>query len=106
MFHWLRLQASNAEGVGLIPGQGTKLPWWLSDKESTCQCRRCGFNPWVEKIPWRRNWQPKPTPVFLPGEFHGWRNVVGYNPWGCKRIGQYIVTKQQLTKIPHAWRWN
>ena len=28
--------------------------------------KRCGFNPWVGKIPWRRAWQP--TPVFLPGE--------------------------------------
>ena len=33
------------------------------------QCRRPGFNPWVGKISWRREWQP--TPVFLPGEFHG-----------------------------------
>ena len=31
--------------------------------------RRPGFNPWVGKIPWRREWQV--TPVFLPGEFHG-----------------------------------
>ena len=30
------------------------LPWWHSGKESACQCRRCGFNPWVRKIPWRR----------------------------------------------------
>ena len=30
--------------------------------------RRCGFDPWVRKIPWRRAWQP--TPVFLPGKFH------------------------------------
>ena len=30
------------------------LPWWLSSKESTCQCRRHGFYPWVRKIPWRR----------------------------------------------------
>ena len=29
-----------------------------------------------------RNWQP--TPVFLPGEFHGQRSLVGYSPWGCK----------------------
>ena len=42
------------------------LPWWLSGKESACQCRRCGFDPWVRKIPWRRKWQP--TAVFLPGE--------------------------------------
>ena len=39
------------------------LPWWLDGKESTCQCRRCGFDSWVRTIPWRRNWQP--TPVFL-----------------------------------------
>jgi len=30
------------------------LPCWLSGKESTCQCRRGGFNPWVGKISWRR----------------------------------------------------
>ena len=30
----------------------------LSGKESTCQCRRCGFNPWVGKIPWRSKWNP------------------------------------------------
>ena len=38
-----------------------------SGKESTCQCRRhkrCGFDPWVSKIPWSRQWQP--TPVSLP----------------------------------------
>jgi len=33
-----------------------------------------GFNPWVGKISWRRKWQP--TPVFLPGKSHGWRNLV------------------------------
>ena len=32
------------------------LCWWLSGTEPTCQCRRCGFNPWVGKIPWRREW--------------------------------------------------
>ena len=52
-----------------------------SGKEPTCQCRRqrrCGFNPWVGKIPWRRKWQP--TPLFLPGKSHGQRSLVGYNP--------------------------
>ena len=29
----------------------SQLSWWLRSKESTCQCRRCGFNPWVGKIP-------------------------------------------------------
>ena len=40
------------------------------------------FNPLVGKISWRRECQP--TPVFLPGEFHGQRSPVGYSPWGCK----------------------
>ena len=31
---------------------------------------------------WRRKWQP--TPVLLPGKFHGQRSLVGYSPWGCK----------------------
>ena len=38
------------------------------------------FKTWVEKVSWRRKWQP--TPVFLPGESHGWRSLVGYSPWG------------------------
>ena len=44
--------------------------------------KRCGFDPWVRNICWRRKWQP--TPVFVPGESHGRRSVVGYNPWGHK----------------------
>ena len=43
-----------------------------------------GFNPWVRKIPWRREWQA--TPVFLPGKFHGQRNLAGYSPWGHKEL--------------------
>ena len=38
---------------------------------------------WVGKIPWRRKWQP--TPVFLPGESHGQRSLVGYSPWSHKK---------------------
>ena len=38
--------------------------------------RRPGFDLWVRKFPWRKEWQP--TPVFLPGEFHGQRSLVGY----------------------------
>ena len=58
------------------------LRQWLSSKESACQCRRHGFNPWVGKIPWRRKWQP--TPVFLSKKSHGQRSPVGYSPLGCK----------------------
>ena len=56
-------------------------------KESACQCRRfkrCRFNSWVRKIPWRRAWQP--TLVFLLGESHGQRSPVGYSPWSHKEL--------------------
>ena len=56
-------------------------------------CRRCGFNPWFGKIPWRRKWQP--TAIFLPGEFHGQRSLVGYSPWDHKRVRHDLETKQQ-----------
>ena len=51
-------------------------------KESTCQDRRCRFDPWVGRIPWRRKWQP--VPAFLPGESHGQWSLASYSPWGCK----------------------
>ena len=50
-------------------------------KNLPCQYRRHkkhGFDPWVGKSPWRRTWQP--TPIFLPGESHGQRSLVGYSP--------------------------
>ena len=40
--------------------------------------KRLGLDPWVRKIPWRKTWQS--TPVFLPGEYCGQRNLVGYSP--------------------------
>ena len=68
--------------------QVSGLPMQPSGKESTCQCRRLRrrrFNPWVWRIPWRKNlpqWQP--APVLLPGKLHGQRNLVGYSLWGRK----------------------
>ena len=47
------------------------------------------FNPWVGKIPWRR--ERLPTPVFWPGEFHGL-----YSPWGCKESD----TTEHLSLLP------
>ena len=44
-----------------------------SDGKESLQYGRPGFNPWVGKISWRREWLP--TPVFLPGEFHGQRSL-------------------------------
>ena len=62
------------------------LPRWRSGKEAACQRRRRRwhrFDPWVREIPWRRKWHP--TPVFLPGQSHVQRSLLGYSPWGCKK---------------------
>ena len=51
------------------------------------QCRRPGFDSWVRKIPWRRQWQP--TPVFLLGKCHGQRSLAGY----------------ALHRVTKSWTW-
>ena len=56
--------------------------------------QEAGFDPWVGKIPWRREWLP--TPVFLPQEFHGQRSLVAYSPRDHKESD----TTEQLTVSP------
>ena len=76
------------------------LPRWLSGKESTCQCRRCkryAFDPWVRKISQRKKWQP--TPVFLPGESHGQRSLVGYSPWGHQELDKTEQAKRRALAL-------
>ena len=51
--------------------------------------RRPGFNPWVEKMPWRREWLP--TPALLPGEFHGQRSQACYTVHG---VAEWDMTEQ------------
>ena len=72
------------------------FPGSTSGKEPACQCRgckRCGFNPWVRKIPWRRVWQP--TPVFLPGESPWTEEPGGLQSIGSQRVGHNLATEQQ-----------
>ena len=69
------------------------FPGGASGKEPTCQSRRhkrCEFNPWVRKLPWRRAWQP--APVFLPGESHGQRSLMGYGSQGHRESGMTEAT--------------
>ena len=69
------------------------FPGGASGKEPICQCgrqKRYGFNSWVGKIPGRRTQQP--ILVFLPGDSHGQRHLVGYSPWGCKELNVTEVT--------------
>ena len=71
------------------------FPAGTSGKQPTCQSRRCGFDLWVGKIPWRRAWQP--TPVFLPGESHGQRSLVAW--WATV----HRVTKSRMWLNDLAW---
>ena len=69
-----------------FPQASSDFPVGASGKEHVCQSRsykRCGFNPWGGKIPWRRAWQP--TPVFLPGE----------SPW----------TEETVHVVAKSWIW-
>jgi len=69
----------NFEVICCIAIANDSFPGGSDGKESACYA-----DSWVERIPWRRAWLP--TPVFLPGEFHGQRSLAGYSPWGC-RVG-------------------
>ena len=60
--------------LGFLGGsEGKESVWNVGDLDSV---------PGLGRFPWRREWQP--TPVFLCGEYHGLRSLVGYSPWGCK----------------------
>jgi len=58
------------------------FPGGSDGKESACNMGDLGLIPGSGRSPWRRPWQP--TPVFLPGEFHGQRNLTSYRPWDHK----------------------
>ena len=66
--------------MGFSGGSGVKNP-----------SRDMGLIPGSGRFPQRKKRQP--TPVFLPGKSHGQRNLVGYSPWGCKRVGHDLATK-------------
>ena len=67
---------------------------------------------WVRSLgredPLEKKWQP--TPVFLPGKFHGWRSLVGYSPWDQKESNMteqlhslfvILVLKMEVNVIAH-----
>ena len=85
------------------------VPDGISGNGPTCQCsrhKRLRFDPWVGKSPWSRKRQP--TPVFLPGQFHGERSLAGYSPWGHKESNTTWVTEHTHTHththhVPSPW---
>ena len=77
----VRLQSLGSQRVGYHWVTLLGFPGGARGKELDYQWRkrkRCEVNPWVGKIPWRRSWQS--TPVFLSGESHGQKSLVGYSP--------------------------
>ena len=89
------LQARVLEWVAISFSRVSSQP--RDQTRVSCIVGRC-FNLWATReamqdtrvqslgweIPWRRQWQP--TPVFLPGKFHGQRSLVDYSLWGCKEL--------------------
>ena len=76
------------------------------------ETQRPGFDPWVEKILWKRKWQP--TPVFLPGKSLGRQSLVGCSPKGCKKLDKIVHAHTPLTQLGLSfrtrvteamWRW-
>ena len=73
------------------------FPSSSNGKESAWNAGDEGLIPGSGRSPWRREWQP--TPVFLPGEFHGQRSLVSYCPWGHRESD----TTKRLTLWSPDW---
>ena len=121
---WLVLQESSLSHLkkGLFGGKDSliKCEEWAqcargqfnesylvpTGKEPTCQCRtckRCGFDPWVGKIPWRRAWQP--TPVFLPGEHSSLRTEEPGELHGARGVHGVAKSQTWLKWFSMEHRW-
>ena len=101
IFFTVKWSAWSVIYVGLPVGQG--FPGWLRWQRIYLQCRRPGFDPWVKKVPWRRDWLP--TPLFLPGKSHGQRTLAGYSPCSCKEsyMTEWLTLSQWVkTFIRHV----
>ena len=83
----MRLHITHISGVSLV------AKWWRIWLQWR-RCRRHGFDPWVQKISWRRRWQP--TPAFFPGKSHRQRSLVGYSPWTRKNRTQLSVQAHNI----------
>ena len=70
------------------------FPGGSDSEESDCNAGDPGSIPGL--IPWRREWQP--TPVFLPGEFHGQRSLVCYSLWSLKELDTTELLTLSVTK--------
>ena len=81
-------------------GSLTNYPGSSEGKEFRPQCRRHGFDPWVREDSLEK--EIEPTPVLLPGKFHGQRNLAGYSPRGCKKLTQLSDLHTTNTAACHS----
>ena len=89
---------------GLAYSMSASFPCGSDGTESACNSGDLGFSPRAGKIPCRREWLA--TPLFLPGEFHRQRSLVGYSPWGWKSETR-LNTPSLLLPLVHcdAYLW-
>ena len=104
-FHW----KADRRRRSVVKDTGELTHFWISQvapRLRIClQCwrhRRHGFDPWVGKISWKGECQP--TPVFLPGQPHGQRSLVGYSPWGHKESDN-DWSHTPHTRQPLIWKY-
>ena len=97
--HFIAVETeAQIEFVAYLNYSSAKFPQWLNGKEAACQCRRCRFDPWVRRMPWRRKWQL--APVFGPGITKSWTwlsdlaaaAAATLNAVGCSSKGHIIFT--------------
>ena len=101
---FLPLSCFSFESISPSSSVAPGIPWWLRQQRICPQCRRSGFNPCVRKIPWSR--EQLPTPVFLPGEFHGVAELnmtethTHTHQWPQSNVGNAIVTLNHCSSHP------
>ena len=86
-------------GVPFPSPRGSSYPG-IKHRSPTLQADSLPLSHQVEKIPWKRKWQP--TPVFLLGESHGQRSLTGYSTWGFKsrtQLSDYTTTTTTTTSV-------
>ena len=106
------MRSPSGKGLGMIKVFGNEMfhttllyvKARLSGIKSGHQSRRhkrCRFEPWVGKIPWGSKRQP--TPLFLPGKFHGQRSLVGHSLWSQKVGHDWARTHAKAYQLVHLW---
>ena len=103
------MQDTLIPGLGSSPGEGIGYLLQYSGASLVAQMRKnlpamreTRFNPWIEKIPWKRAWQP--TPVFLPGESQWTEEPGELQSVRSQRVRHDWTTKYSILRLPR-WCW-